>query len=511
MPSENNKRIAKNTLLLYIRMFFTMLVGFYTSRIVLNMLGVMDYGIYNVVGGIVSSLAVLNGSMAGATQRWITIALGKGDESYLKEVFGVGMTAQAIMAGIVFILVETIGLWYLYTHAVIPENRMYAAFWTFHISTLTMVLSILNVPFQGVIIAHEKMGVYALFSIIDVVMKLVICFMLYWTEFDKLIIYAILLFLTFSLNFMCIQLYCHRNFKEAKFHFLWNKTMYKDMWGLAFWNTSDDLAYVGYSQGTTLLINLFFGPAMNATVGIATQAASIINRFSINFQTALNPQITKNYAQKNYSIMHKLVFRSSKFSCFMMLFLAVPLFYEANFLLTVWLGNVPEHAMWFMRLGLFSSILMAVKNPLKTAAMAYGKLRNYQFVVNGILLMICPALYWAYKLGAVAEISEVIFIVFAFISIIASAYMLKRMVLLNFDEFVKKVLFVILKVGVLCFIIPGVLHYIMQEGWMRLFCVTLVSLVSSFFIILLFGLEQSEREYVKVIWNTIADKMMGER
>lgn len=499
MPSENNKRIAKNTLMLYVRMFFTMLVGFYTSRVVLNVLGVTDYGIYNVVGGIVNSLALLNGSMASATQRWITVALGKNDEEYLKKVFGVGLTAQLIMAGLVLLLVETVGLWYLYTHAVIPESRMNAAFWTFQISTFTLVLSIVNVPFQGAIIAHEKMGTYALFSIIDIVMKLVICFALYVVSFDKLIIYSILLLFTFLLNFMCIQLFCRKKFIEARSCFMWDKVMYRDMWKLAFWNTSENLAYIGYSQGTILLINLFFGPAMNAAAGIATQAAGIINRFSINFQMALNPQITKTYAQGNYQEMHKLIFRSSKFSCFMMLFLAVPLFYEAHFLLKLWLGNVPEHTLWFMRLGLFSSILMAIRNPLKTAALANGNLKKYQFVVNGILLLICPVLYIAYSFGAVAEISELVISLFIFLSVLASAYMLRNMVLLDYHKYIVEVILKIVKISILCCILPGIIYFTMPEGWLRLCSIIITSFICTFIIIYYLGLECSEKMYIKDI------------
>lgn len=509
MPSENNRRIAKNTLLLYIRMFVTMLIGFYTTRVVLNVLGVIDYGIYNVVGGIVSSLAVLNGSMASATQRWITIALGKEDKNYLKKVFGVGMTAHCIMAGLVFLLIETIGLWYLYTYAVIPEERMNTAFWTFQISTLTMALSIINIPFQGVIIAHERMSIYALFSIFDVVMKLVTCLALYFITIDKLLIYASLLFLTFFIHFLCIQVYCHTHFIEATFHLLWDKKIYKEMWILTFWNMSDNVAYIGYSNGTTLLINLFFGPVMNAAVGIANQASNIINHFSINFQTALNPQITKNYAQKEYQEMHKLMFRSSKFSCFMMLFLAVPLFYETHFILELWLGigNIPEHTIFFMRLGLFCSILMAIRNPLKTAAIANGHLKKYQFVVNGILLLICPTLYLLYKLGAIAEFSGIIFILFMSISMLASAYILQRMISLNFNEFIHKVLLVIIKTSLLCFIIPGIIYILMPESVFRVLFLTITSSIVTTLVIYYTGLESKEQEYAQYLIQKLRYKI----
>ena len=500
---SNNRRIARNTLLLYIRMFITILIGFYTSRVVLNVLGVVDYGIYNVVGGIVSSLAVLNGSMAGATQRWITFALGKEDENYLKKVFSVAMTSQAIIAGVVLVLVESIGLWYLQEYAVIPEERMTAAFWTFQISVFTMVLGILNVPFNGTVTAHEKMGFYALTSIVDVSLKLLMCLALYLIESDKLIIYAGFHAITAVIVFIWVQIYCRKNFMEVRGKPAWDRILYKKMLGLAFWNTSDNLAYMGYTQGTTLLINLFFGTVMNAAAGLATHAAGILDRFRINFQVAMNPQITKYYAQEDYKEMHKLIFRSAKFSCFILLFLAVPFFYEAHILLRLWLGSVPEHTVLFMRLDLCIPILMSLMEPLKTAALATGKVKNYQLTVNGILMMIPLVLYVLYKSGAIAEISVVVFFAFMSAAIITSASMLRVMVFLNFRDFAKMI-FTLVKVSVLCFILPGIVYFTMNEGWLRLTCLTLISCICTAIIIYCLGLTSGEKLFIKEI---VSDKL----
>lgn len=492
----DNRRIAKNTLLLYFRMFITMGVGFYTSRVILNALGVTDFGIYNVVGGIVGSLSVLNGAMAGATQRWITIALGEGNIDKLKKVFSVGLTAQLIIGLIILLVIETIGLWYLYNYAVIPKERMASAFIVFQISTLTMFLTILNVPFNGAIIAHEKMSAFAFFSIFDVIMKLVICFALYYTSSDKLILYSILLFVTYFINFSAIQIYSHKRFIEAKLKFGWDKKMYKEMWGLAFWTISGNVAYAGYTQGITLLINLFFGPAMNAAAGVANQATNIINQFSMNFQMALNPQITKNYAQQNYTDMHKLMFRSSKFSYFLMLIFTVPLFYEAPYLLKLWLGNVPEHAVSFMRIGLFVSMIMAVRNPLVTAAMANGNLKKYQLIVNGILLLVCPLLYIIYKIGGIPECSAIILFIIMVIATLASAYLLKDMVYLNYYDFIKKVGVPIVVYTPLSFIIPLSIYLVMPESFLRLIILTPIALLSTISIIYYFVLNKNERSYI---------------
>lgn len=498
----DNKRIAKNTLLLYFRMFITMGIGFYTSRVILNALGVTDFGIYNVVGGIVGSLSVLNGAMAGATQRWITIALGEGNVDKLKKVFSVGLTAQLIIGLIILLAIETIGIWYLYNYAVIPKERMTSAFIAFQISTLTMFLTILNVPFNGAIIAHEKMSAFAFFSIFDVIMKLVICFALYYTSSDKLILYSILLFITYFINFSAIQLYSHKKFIEAKLKFGWDKKMYKEMWGLAFWTISGNVAYVGYTQGITLLINLFFGPAMNAAAGVANQATNIINQFSGNFQIALNPQITKNYAQGNYTDMHKLMFRSAKFSYFLMLLFAIPLFYEAPYLLKLWLGNVPEHSVGFMRIGLFVSMIMAVRNPLTTAAMANGKLRNYQFIVNGIILMVCPILYIIYKFGAIPESSFIVLLFIMTLATLASAYMLKDMVSLNFNDFIKNVMTPIILYTPLSFIPPLFIYISMQESFYRLLILTFVSVISTIMIIYHLVLNKNEKLYLSSFIKT---------
>ena len=503
--SDNNKRIAKNTLLLYGRMFVTMLIGFYTSRVVLNSLGVVDYGIYNVVGGIVGALAVLNGAMAGATQRWITIALGKGDIENLKKVFGVGLTAQGIIAILIFLLVESIGVWYLYNHAVIPADRMNAAFVVFQISVITMLLNIMNVPFNGAIMAHEHMGAYAAFSIVDVVTKLLICFVLNVITVDKLIVYALLLFAAFFFNFVLIISYCYKHFVEARLKFRWDKAMYKEMWGLAFWTISGNLAYAGYGSGVTMIVNMFFGPAMNAAQGVAAQASNIINQFSMNFQVALNPQITKSYAQNDLANMHKLMNRSAKFSYYLMLVMAVPMFCEAELLLKVWLGNVPPHAVSFMRLSLFCSIVVAMNNPQVKAALAYGNIKNYQFVVYGIQLLICPVLYISYKLGAPPEMAQIVFLLFIFLSMLASAYLLQKMIQYDFKYFIKNIVLKILLLTLISFIVPLVLCMFINESWIRLILVSIVSVLYIIPIIYFWGLDESEKLFIK---NIVRDKIL---
>ena len=268
------------------------------------------------------------------------------------------------------------------------------------------------------------------------------------------------------------------------------------MWSLAFWTISGNVAYAGYSQGITLLINLFFGPTMNTAAGVATQATNIINQFSMNFQIALHPQITKNYAQQNYVDMHKLIFRSSKFAYFLMLIFAVPLFYEAPLLLKFWLGNVPEHAVNFMRIGLFVSMIVAVRNPLVTAAMANGNVKKYQLIVNGVLLLVCPILYIVYKLGGIPESSSIILFIIMVIATLVSAYLLKDMVYLNYNDFIKQVCMPILIYTPLSFAIPLFIYILMPEGFYRLIVLTIVAILSTISIIYYFVLNKNEKSYI---------------
>lgn len=506
MSQENNKRIAKNTIMLYCRMFIMMAIGFYTSRVVLSKLGVIDYGVYNVVGGIVGMLSLLNGSMAGATQRWITISLGEGNIKRLKHVFRVGMSAQALIAFIVLLLTETIGLWFFYNHTVIPSDRQGAAFVVMQLSIATMFLNIINVPFQGAMIAHEKMGVYAFISIVDALMKLLICYVLTITSYDKLIVYAVLLFVTFLLNFILTDLYCYWHFVEARFRFSWDRKIFAEMLSLAFWTISGNLAYVGYSQGVTLLVNNFFGPAMNGAMGVAAQAGNIVNQFGANFQIAMNPQITKLYAVKEYVAMQTLVFRSAKFSYYLLLVLSIPFFFEAELLLSIWLEEVPEHSVNFLRIGLFSSMVVAMRNPLTTSAMANGHLRNYQFVVNGILLMICPVGYLVFKLGGIPESISLVFLVIMSIATLASAFMLKSLTHLEFGRFVKEVVLEVLKVTLLAFVVPLAIYFMMDEGWCRLIAMTIASVTYTLFVIYRCGLSVNERIFVLSFINKVKTK-----
>ena len=489
-------------------MFFMMLVSFYTSRIVLNVLGVVDYGVYNVVGGIVGILSALTTSMAISTQRWLTIALGKGDEHFLRKTFSVGLATQGILSAILLILMESVGLWYLYQYAVIPEERMGAAFWVFQISVATSAITVLSVPFHGAILAHEKMDVYALFSIIDILSKLAICFILPAIHADKLTAYGLLLFAAFVVYTACMWTYCRRKFSEVRFQPLFDKAMMKSIGKLAFWNMTGKIVFASYSQGLILLINAFFGPAVNAASAISSQATNILNQFGHNIQISANPQITKNYASGNYQEMQKLVFRSIKFSYYLMLLIAVPLFYEAEILLRFWLGYVPEHAVLFTQLAVFWTLTASISNPLNTTAVANGNMRNYQLAVNSVMILILPVSFIIYKNGCIPESSSVVFIIFSFISSLVGAWILQKQKQIAFKRFIAEVILTIIKVSVPAFLLPIIVSVYMPECWERLVAITAFSAITTTASIYFIGLNKDERLFTQTF---AANKLTGLR
>ena len=306
----NNQRIAKNTLLLYFRMLITLVVSLYTSRVVLNTLGVDDYGIYNVVGGIIVILGFLNSAMAGATQRFLNVELGRNDFEQLRKVFCTSLVIHALVAGVILVIAETIGLWYLNSCMNIAEERMVAANWVYQFSVATFMVNILSVPYNATIIAHEKMSAFAYISILEVVLKLVIVYLLVLTPFDKLIFYAFLIFMVGVVLRLIYGIYCKRHFEECTINnFKLDKPMMKEMLSFSSWTIFGNLGFIAHTEGIALVINYFFGVAVNAASGIANQVNGVVKNFVYNFLTALNPQVVKTYAAGQYEEMHKLLMR----------------------------------------------------------------------------------------------------------------------------------------------------------------------------------------------------------
>ena len=411
--SGESKRIAKNTLLLYGRMIFLMLISLYTSRVILQALGVTDYGIYNVVGGVVAMVGFLNGSLGGATSRFITFELGLGAKGDTRHIFRCAVSVHYLLAVFVFLIAETVGLWFVWKELVIPASRLTAALWAYQCSVLTVVVSIISSPYNALIIAHEKMSAFAYISILEVFLKLGIVFLLMVVDADRLILYAtLLLVIQVGIRFVYSG-YCSRHFSESSARWLWDKQKSKEIFAYAGWTLNGNLAVMGYTQGLNILLNLFFGPAVNAARGISVQVQSTVSQFCSNFFTALHPQVTKSYAQGDLDYMHRLIVYGSKYGFFLILLVAVPILVNTEYILRLWLDQVPAHTVTFTRLMLIASMNYALSNPTIMGIHATGDLKKFQLIEGTLLLTVVPVAYIFLKNGHI--LPETVFVIYLLI------------------------------------------------------------------------------------------------
>ena len=465
--SSANKRIAKNTLVLYVRMLFTMGISLFTSRVVLQTLGVEDYGISSVVGGVISMFTFINAAMVSSTQRYLNFELVRGDANQLRSVFSTSLQIHALIALAIIVLSETVGLWFLNEKLVIPEARMTAAMWVYQCSILSCAVSIMSTPYNAVIVAHEKMSAFAYISILDVSLKLLVVYLLVVLPFDKLIILAILNLLVQLFIRYIYTLYCHRHFPESYFQFRFNKTLFKEMFGFAGWSFWGNLAAILYTQGLNMMLNIFFGPIVNAARGIAVQVQSAVQQFVGGFQTALNPQITKNYASNNLPQMHSLMFRSARFSFLLLFFLSLPVLMETNFILTLWLKTVPDDAVIFTQIMICISLIYTTANPCIIANQATGKVKIYQMVVGGILLLILPISYVVLKLGAPAYSVFIVHFCIESLAQFSRMYMLRKLIHLPLWQYMKNIYIPIVSSVAIAIILPLVVRMQVAEAWLR--------------------------------------------
>ena len=475
-----------------------MLISLYTSRVILDVLGVEDYGTYNAVGGVVSMLTILTGALSAAISRYITFELGKGnDTERLQTIFSTSMKIQVCLGLIIIILGETLGLWFVNTQMNLPEGRLGAANWVWHCSLLSFFTSVINVPYNATIIAHERMSAYAIVSIIEAVLALAICFLLMVSPWDKLKVYAVLTLSVKVIIRLIYGIYCHINFKECKFKRTGDKKLVKDMVSFAGFSFLNNTANILNSQGLNLLINIFFGVALNAARGIATQVEGVILQLVNNFTLAINPQITKSYAIGNKSRMFRLVCAGSKYAYFMLLFIAVPVFLETDYLLSLWLKDVPDHVSIFVKLSLVGGMVKMLGNTGYTACMATGKIKNYSIIITTVGILAFPLTWIAFSLGANVDYAYYVFIAVYIAVEIVRLFLMKRM--LNFPPmmFVKEVFLKILMVTPLAAVLPIVVSHFMDSGFARLLVVTAVSVISTGLAVWTLGLQTKERNYVK--------------
>ncbi len=489
----NNKRIAKNTFLLYIRTFFVMIISIYTSRIILQALGVEDYGVYTVIGGMVAMFAIVSNTLAASISRFITFEIGSGNRDRLFSVFATSKVVLLVLAGIVLVLTEVIGIWFLKTQMQIPEDRMYAAMWVLQCSIVSFCVNLIAIPYYACIIAHEHMKAYAYFSLLEALLRLGICYLLIISPIDRLILYAILMMLLSVLLRILYNFYCHRHFDESRTTMVFHKSIFKEMFGFAGWSFFTSANSILSNQGCNMLINVYFGVTFNAARGIANQVQHAMTQFVSSFVTAINPQITKSYAAGELDDMYKLVCRGARFSYYLTLIMVIPIFFEAETILNIWLTVVPDKAVVFTRLSLIYILMDGAGYTLYTANLATGNIKKYSIVLSSITFFVFPLSWIFYYYGASVETTYIVAIVANLFYHIARLFLTQDNVGLNAGYFAKKVYYPVFLTTFLS-IIPSILvcEYF-PPTIIRFLLSLIVGVGFTAGIALLFGMERQER------------------
>lgn len=476
-------RIAKNTAMLYGRMLLLMLIGLFTSRVVLKELGVGDFGVYSAVGGLVTMFTILTSAISSAITRFITFELGKGDAEKLRNVFSTSVVIQIILGVLVLILTYTVGLWFLHHQMVIPDGRMDAAEWVLQCASLVLVLNLLSIPYNAVIVAHEDMSAFAWISILEAVLKLGVSFALMMSGPDKLKMYAVLMLVVALIVRFAYGAFGRRHYDETRGHLHFDQSLLKEMSGFAGWIFWGLGATLFNSQGINLLMNVYFGVGANAARGIATQVEGIVRQFVTSFTTALNPQITKSYASGEHSYCFDLVCKGSRFSCLLVLLVALPVFVEADTLLSLWLGEVPEGAVLFTRLTLIGILADLLGNSMAVLEMATGDIRKYYLIIGPVSMLVFVFSWVLYAAGFPAYVSYVVYAVVYTCLIAIKLGILHHQVGLPVRQYVRDVIVRVALVTVLAAFV-GILPYMtMDSGSLR----SVVSLFTSFISVAVFS------------------------
>lgn len=439
--SSYNKRIARNTLMLYIRMLFIMGVTFYTSRVVLRVLGVEDYGIYNVVGGVVTMMSFLNSSLSTATQRFLNYEMGRGNIVGMSKVFCMAFWSYCLIALIALLLAETIGVWFVRTQLTIPSDRMDAALGVLHFSTLTFVVNLLSIPYTSTIIAHERMSIYAYISIIDVILKLLLVYFLQSIEADKLWFYALMMFGVACCMALAYRWSCLRLFSECRIKRLWDKNLFRGMFSFSGWMLAGTITNMFSTQGVNLLINIFFGPVYNAARGVAIQVYAAVNSFVANFMTAIRPSVVKSYAQSDYHSMNRLVFASAKICFYLLFILTIPILFNTERLLSLWLTVIPDYSTLFVQLVLFDMLINSIYTPIAYVSQASGKVRDYQLVISIGFALITMLTWFFFMMGYPVYTAFYIAIVVDVIGLFLRLWVLRRIMNFPVSLFLRQVMF----------------------------------------------------------------------
>lgn len=493
---STTKTIAKNTLFLYIRMFLTMGVSLYTSRVVLNTLGVEDYGIFSVVGGIVLLFGFFNAAMSSATQRYLAFDIGKKDDQRLHKTFNATLIIHIGIALLILLLAETIGLWYVNNRLNVADVRMTAVNWVYQFSVMASLVGVMQVPFNALIIARERMNVFALLSIIDVILKLIIVYLLLIVTFDKLVLYSILVFSVTLAVALAYRFYCYKHFRESSFKLYKDKEYYKELLSYSGWNLFGNIAAVARGQGINLVLNVFFGTIVNAAYGITMQIQNSVRIFVNNFQLAVNPQIIKSYSQGNFAQTHKLIFQSCRFSFYLMLIIASPILLNTQYVLELWLKVPPPHTVIFVQLSLINILIDCVSGPLIIGAQATGKIKWYQIIMGLFIFLNLPVAYLLLKFTDKPEVVFHVSIIINLLALFFRLFFLRKMMNLNMSAFIKDVFFKTIYITVLllgiCYLISHISRS--EKGLPDFLIQTSIVVVSTSIIVFFIGLEKNEKK-----------------
>lgn len=495
MESNSNAIIARNTIMLYIRMLVSLVISLYTSRVILQILGENDFGIYNVIGGVIVLFSFLTNAMTSSTQRFLNYSLGQNDPKKISIVFNTSIFAHLSILGIVLILGETVGLWFISTQLNIPLERYSAAMWVYQASIIATLINIMVIPYRASIIATERMGIFAYISILDVVLKLIIVLILPYFKMDSLILYSILIAVISLINLILYIYYCRKKIPFTSFNFIWDKSQYKEQISFSGWYLFGGVAMVGSKQGTNIIINIFYNVAVNAAVGIANQVRNAVFGFVSSFQTAFNPQIVKLYAVGDQDRLLNLIYRSSKFSYYLLFILSLPIVVFCEEILSLWLVNVPDYTIIFTQLVIITAFIEALSAPLWTAIGATGKIQKYQFWVSLIILFDIPLVYIIFKLGFSPVFAFVINLAISILAYLYRLFYIKRYVNYTISSYCKQVVLPCIYVSLLSIPIPILLRIVSSSSLFVLISVGLTVVITCL-IIYSVGLNKTERAFI---------------
>jgi len=490
----NNKRILKNTIVLYVRMVFTMGLGFFTTRELLSALGVVDFGLVNIIGSIVAMFSFLSGTMQATISRYICNELGRKDFARLKNIFSLTLLIYVIIITIVFILAETVGLWFLEHHLVISPERKIAGHYFYQFTIVAFIFNIISMPYSALIISHEDLKTYSFITTIESIARLCIVYILYISDYDRFVYYGALLGIVYILLFATYFIYCFMKYKESHFAFYWEKNIFTEMMTFAGWNLWGALSGLFSNVFVNILLNNYFGPIVNAARGIALQGATGVGNFVTNFLTAAKPQIFKYYAESNYALAIDLTMKVSRIGYFLLLFFSLPVIFEMSFILKFWLHEVPQYTSLFMRLILVQRLIDIMTYPLVTLAQAAGRVAIYQTVVGILQWLTFPLSWIVLKLGGQPASVFWIAIVLSIIALLAQFYIISRIInLFSIQSFISQVVFPVMTTTVVSIIFPLIAYASQEEGVMRFFTICTLCAISTCIGILCFGLKSQER------------------